>query len=405
MPIPNPAPETQLPGRNVIAAPPNNPFLNKFLLDIDITECTKFMLKFLLQTNTMHNHRVASLTMLLLLFLLSSQAPTQPPQSAPASATDTSYAERLGFPKGARVLIIHVDDAGMSLESNEGAIAALAKGAATSVSVMMPCPWVPGFLKWLKTHPDIDAGLHLTLTSEWDSYRWVPLSGSSNVPGLADSSGCLWPDVIDVVRHASADEVTLEMTAQLNRARAMGFQPTHLDTHMGTVYATPEFLERYIRLGITNHIPVMLPGGADKLIQQQTGFSDTRIRQIRAIGATLWDAGLPVLDDLHNFSYDWKVPDSLATDNPTQQSDKKLEKWRTAKYIDALHTLQPGVTMMIMHCSDAGAHFAHISDSGPLRRGDLLAMLDPAFKQALREQGIVLTTWRELMRRRSQIPR
>lgn len=354
----------------------------------------------------MKKKRVASLCLLFAAFLpflpfqLSAQAG---PAQAPAAQNNPTYADRLGFPKGARVLILHVDDAGMSLESNEGAIAALTKGAATSVSVMMPCPWVPGFVKWLKAHPDIDAGIHLTLTSEWTDYRWVPLSGRKNVPGLVDSTGCLWPDVPDVARHATPDEVEQEMTAQLERARAMGFEPTHLDTHMGTVYATPAFLQRYMRLGIANHIPVMLPGGADKLIQQQTGFSDARISQIRALGTTLWNAGLPVLDDLHNFSYDWKVPDSLATSNPTAESDKKLGKWRTAKYIAALRTLQPGITMMIMHCSNAGPHFAYISDSGPKRRADMLAMLDPAFRQALQSQGIILTTWRELMRRRRNI--
>ena len=112
----------------------------------------------------------------------SPQPATQSPQHLLQPAQDTTYADRLGFPKGARVLILHVDDAGMSLESNEGAIAALTRGAATSVSVMMPCPWVPGFVKWLKTHPDIDAGLHLTLTSEWNDYRWRPLSGQAVRP-------------------------------------------------------------------------------------------------------------------------------------------------------------------------------------------------------------------------------
>jgi hypothetical protein len=343
-----------------------------------------------------HKH-VASALLLFLPFLLSTQAPppaTHAPRH-PQNPPDSTYADRLGFPKGARVLILHVDDAGMSLESNKGAVAALTRGAATSVSVMMPCPWVPAFVKWLKTHPDIDAGLHLTLTSEWNDYRWRPLSSQ---PGLADSTGNLWPTVAQVAQHASPDEIAAEMKAQLDRARAMGFQPTHLDTHMGTVYATAEFLERYLRLGITNHIPVMLPGGADKLIQQQTGFSDAQVAHIRALGATLWNAGLPVLDDLHNFSYDWKVPDSVAND------DSKLQRWRTSKYIDALTRLQPGVTMMIMHCSDAGTHFAAISDSGPLRRGDMLAMLDPTFKKALKDQNIILTTWRELMRRRSQTP-
>jgi hypothetical protein len=310
-------------------------------------------------------------------------------------AQDTTYAERLGYPKGARVLLIHVDDAGMSYESNQGAIVALTDGAATSVSVMMPCPWVPGFVKWLHQHPTIDAGLHLTLTAEWDEYRWVPLSGRKAVPGLVDTSGCLWASVAQVVQHATADEITTEMTAQLERARAMGFEPTHLDTHMGTVYATQQFLMAYIQLGIKNHIPVMLPGGADKLIIQQGSLSQQQVVPIRTLGKLLWNAGLPVLDDLHNFSYDWKVPDNIARD------DAKLDEWRTAKYIDALDILQPGVTMMIMHCTNATPAFAHISDSGPLRRGDMLAMLNPAFKKALHDKGIILTTWRELMQRRN----
>ena len=174
----------------------------------------------------------------------------------------------------------------------------------------------------------------------------------------------------------------MEMTAQLERARAMGFEPTHLDTHMGTVYATRQFLMAYIQLGIKNHIPVMLPGGADKLIMQQGSLNEQQVAGIRTLGKLLWNAGLPVLDDLHNFSYDWKVPTDIAG------NDEKLDRWRTDKYIDALDILQPGVTMMIMHCSDAGEHFTHISDSGPLRRGDMLAMLDPAFKKALVDQHI-----------------
>src|SRR6201995_6169399 len=93
------------------------------------------------------------------------------PFSMAAQGGESTYAERLGFPKNARVLILHVDDAGMSLASNEGAEMALTRGVSTSVSVMMPCPWVPGFVQFLKSHPEIDAGLHLTLTSEWVAYR------------------------------------------------------------------------------------------------------------------------------------------------------------------------------------------------------------------------------------------
>ncbi len=314
-----------------------------------------------------------------------------------AQTQDTTYAERLGFPKGARVLILHVDDAGMSFDSNLGAEEALTQGASTSTSVMMTCPWVPGFVAFLKSHPDIDAGLHLTLTSEWTSYRWGPLSGKKNAPGLVDKQGDLWPSVSEVVAHASPDEVEMEMEAQLDRARTMGFEPTHLDTHMGTVYGSPAFLMKYINLGIKNHIPVMLPGGADVLIQNQMKFPDAAIKQMRELGKMLWNAGLPVLDDLHNYSYDWIIPADVASD------DKKLDEYKTSKYIEALKTLKPGLTMMIMHCTDTGPEFKYITDSGPTRKGDLLAMMNPAFKKALSDQGIILTTWREVKHRRDKL--
>ena len=314
-----------------------------------------------------------------------------------AQPADTTYAERLGFPKDAKVVILHIDDAGMSWDSNEGVITALTKGAANSTSVMMPCPWVPAFVHFLKGHPQTDAGLHLTLTSEWSEYRWVPLAGKAAVPGLTDKEGDLWPSVQEVVQHASPEEVYTEIEAQLDRAITMGFTPTHLDSHMGTLFGSPAFLQQYARLGMENHIPVMLPGGKDKLIQSQMNASDTLVQGLQQLGKVLWNAGLPVLDDLHNYSYDWKVPNDVQNDN------KKLQAWRTQKYINSFKELQPGVTMVIMHCTSPTEVFQHISDSGPLRKADMLAMIDPAFKQALADQHIVLTTWRELMQRREKV--
>lgn len=314
-----------------------------------------------------------------------------------ASAQDSTYAEKLGYPKGARVVILHVDDVGMSYDSNEGAINAIINGVATSCSVMMPCPWVPAFVHYMKQHPGIDAGLHLTLTSEWKEYRWGPLAGKPAVPGLVDGEGDLWPSVEDVVKHATTDEVYTEVKAQLERARAMGFQPTHLDSHMGTLFASPAFLQVYVKLGIDNHIPVMMPAGKASLIQTEMHFPDSYMTQFRMIGKSLWDAGLPVLDDLYNDTYNWAVPDSL------KRNDKKLQQWRTAKYIGALKELQPGVTMLIMHCTAPTEVFENISDSGPLRKGDMLVMMDPVFKKALADEHIILTTWKEIMERRKKV--
>ena len=317
--------------------------------------------------------------------------------SAQTQTCDSTYAEKLGFPKGSRVLILHVDDVGMSFDSNEGAVSAITKGVATSCSVMMPCSWVPAFVQYMKLHPGIDAGLHLTLTSEWMGYRWGPLSGKTVTPGLVDQEGSFWHSVEEVVQHASSDEVEKEIKAQLERARAMGFEPTHFDTHMGTLLATPAFAERYVKLGIENHIPVMLPAGHATLIKSQMNATDALIQQMRTAGKMLWAAGLPVLDDLHNSSYGWPITKEIAGD------EKKLQAYKTQKYIEGVHSLKPGLTMMIMHCTATTEVFPYISDSGPVRKGDLLAMMDPALKKALKDEGIILTTWREVMGRRKKM--
>lgn len=318
--------------------------------------------------------------------------------SVGSQAQDMTYAEKLGFPRGKKVVILHIDDAGMSYDSNLGTIRALKEGVANSVSVMMPCGWVPGFVHFLKENKDVDAGLHLTLTSEWKQYRWGPLAGKPTVRSLVDSEGALWPSVKDVVQHGTPDHVEMEIRAQLDRARTMGFEPTHMDSHMGTLFATPEFLQRYVKVGIEEKIPVMFPGGHNTLIKVDERLEGERLEMVRNLGRQLWEAGLPVLDDLHNTSYGW-VPDVKG-----KISKKKLQKFKAEKYVRALkEEIQPGLTMVIMHCTHPTEVFEHISSSGVTREGDLLAMLDPSVRKAIEDEGIILTTWRELMERRQKV--
>ncbi len=331
-----------------------------------------------------------------------------------ASAQQTkTFAERLGWPKGARVLILHVDDAGMSHESDEGVEMALTDGVSTSTSVMMPCPWVPEIIKYIKEHPNTDAGLHLTLTSEWDNYRWSPVAGKAAVPGLTDKQGCLWPSVEAVYFNASADEIDKEMRAQLDRALSMGFKPTHLDSHMGTLFAKDAYMEKYLKLGIEKQIPVMFPGGDDLFFRSEAkaaAIADLKkqgkykegmiipeaaaLGKAKEIGEMLWKNGLPVLDDLHNSSYDWNMSD---VDNKT---DKEIQKWYTDHYIESIGRLSPGLTMVIMHCTMPSANFKYICKEGNKRKGDLLAMTDPRLRKFLKDNGFILTTWREVMERR-----
>lgn len=324
-----------------------------------------------------------------------------------------TYAERLGWDAEDKVIIMHVDDAGMSYDSNQGTIRALG-GLANSVSVMMPCPWATSFIRYAKENPEVDAGLHLTLTSEWKDYRWEPLTGQ--VPGLIDSEGAMWHRVEQVANKATADEVEAEIRAQVERALAMNYQPTHLDSHMGTLFATEDFLERYINVGAEYGIPVMLPGGHNSFLRQQ--YQNEAIKSLKkagkykegmdvpipdvleraeAVGKMVWDAGLPVLDDLHNTSGGWRVPEGQ------ERTPENITEVKVQEFLKAFEQLQPGITMFIVHCTDPTEVFPHISGSGLSREGDMLALLDPRLERYIKEHDIKMTTWRELKQRRDRV--
>lgn len=335
----------------------------------------------------------------------------------PAYAQSETYAEKLGYPKGAKVLILHIDDAGMSWDSNKGTTEAIENGVANSFSIMMPTPWVPGIVRYVKDERgNADAGLHLTLTSEWEDYRWGPVMGKPAVPGLVDKNGYLWGSVADVVENATPDEVESEIRAQVEQALSMGFRPTHLDSHMGTLFADPEFLDRYIKVGIEYGIPVMFPGGHISFLRED--YRQNTIQQLKvsgnweegmevsapdildqapALGEEIWASGLPVLDDLHNVSYGWNFPGDI------ELTDQSLQDFYTRNYIETIDELEAGLTMVIMHCTAPSEIFDDISTSGTTRKGDLLAMQDQRLKDYIEEEGIILTTWREVMARRREI--
>ncbi len=284
-------------------------------------------------------------------------------------AAEPTYGERLGWKPEDRVLIIHCDDVGMSLANNEGAAEALDYGLVTSVSVMMPCPWVPGWLPYMKEHPDTDMGLHLTLTSEYDAYRWGPLAGKNQVPGLTDEHGCLPDNVTLVKKNATPDEVELEIRAQLDRALTMGLPVSHMDSHMGTLFE-PEFIERYAKVGIEKQIPILMVPRAGEIAKK------------------VWEGGLPVLDHVHSESYNWKTTDI----------DEKV-----GHYVDAIKNLKPGITYMIIHCTKPNDVIGVINGHRDFLYGDYQALIDPRTKKAIEEEGIILTTMKELKARRDKV--
>ena len=159
----------------------------------------------------------------------------------------------------ARVVIFHVDDAGLSPDANAGAIAALERGVATSTSVMYPCPAAGAMAQYLRQHPAVDAGIHITLSTESKDDRWSPLAGKERVPSLVDAAGfsaagcCQRGALGQRGRSGGGDP------GPVGTLPGPGVTPTHLDSHCGVVLANPAFFERCVKVGVEAGIPVIHP--------------------------------------------------------------------------------------------------------------------------------------------------
>lgn len=179
------------------------------------------------------------------------------------------WSEKLGFPHGQKVLLLHMDDAGMCPEANGAVKRYITSGDLMSAAVMMPCPEAVSLIDWVKNYPKADIGVHLTLTSEWKNYRWGPLSDKTKVPGLIDPEGKFWHEVPQVVMNASPAEVDTEIRAQIDKMLSLGLKPSHIDTHMGTLYGSAEYVKVFIKVAEEYRIPaniidLSVPGVAER---------------------------------------------------------------------------------------------------------------------------------------------
>ena len=291
--------------------------------------------------------------------------------ASPLSAQTRSVAERLGYPADAKLLILHADDLGVAHSENVASFAALDSGAVSSASIMMPTPWVAEVAAYAKAHPDADLGLHLTLTSEWATYKWGSVASRDSVRTLLDSSGVFPADVPPVVARAKLVEVERELRAQIRRAMALGIRPTHLDSHMGTLFATPALLATYVKVAHAYGLPFLAVKGMPGLDRAKLTPRDVVIDTVVMAGP--------------------EVP---------------REQWK-AFYLDALTKLKPGLSEMIVHLGHDDAELQAVTvDHEPYgsawRQRDYDVVTSAEFRQALRDNHIILVGYRDLRKATAQ---
>jgi len=266
-----------------------------------------------------------------------------------------TLAERLGHPADAKLLILNCDDLGSTRAANVATYDALRRGVATSASLMVPAPWSRDAAAMWRGE---DVGVHLTLNSEWDTYRW---SAITHAPSLSDGDGGFPRTMEEVWEHADLDEVRRECRAQIERAILWGFDVSHLDSHMGTM-RRPEFFDVLLELAIDFQLPVRVGNVDDERI---AGFPFRKLAAEEGV---------------------------LFTDHLVQTrvgSRAALER--------ALFDLQPGVTEAYVHpVVDSDEARAAYPD-WPARVDDYeLVTNDRAFADLLDRAGVIRIGYREL---------
>jgi chitin disaccharide deacetylase len=288
----------------------------------------------------------------------------------PIAASGQTLAERLGYPRDTKLIIVHADDLGETHAVNAAAIKALEGETINSASMMVPCPWFPEIADYAKSHPDVDFGLHLTLTSERVYYRWGPVAPVDKVPSLVDRNGYFHHDW-DHNEHADPREVELELRAQIDRALAMGVRPTHLDSHQyRLIMSGKELFDVVLRVAHEYKLPIFVNRD--------------------------WFADYPYLEKSLG-------PDDIVLDHTvTIDPGVPAEKWADF-YLTALKNLKPGVTEFVIHpgFDDEELRAAtkeRATWGSAWRQRDYDFFTSNQFRELLAQQKIQLITWRELAR-------
>ena len=287
--------------------------------------------------------------------------------TSPLIARTKSIAERLGYPANSKLLIIHADDLAVAHSQDAATFDALDKGAATSASIMVPCPWLTEVADYAKAHPDADLGLHLTLSAEWKSYRWGPVESKDKVPSLLDPAGYLWPEVEPAVRSIKPDEAEREIRAQIEHAVSAGIRPTHLDSHMVVLFAKPELFAVYVKVAHDYKLPFLALRGPQAPPALLSMLTEKDV-----------------------------ILDSLVMADPSVNP----ANWN-AFYTNAIKNLKPGLTEIIVHLAYDDAEFQAVAVDHPdygsaWRQRDYDVVTSPEFKKALEENHVILIHWKDL---------
>ena len=271
-----------------------------------------------------------------------------------------------GKPGGEIRLIVQGDDMGALHGVNVGTVQAYKQGILRATNVIACGPWMLEAARMLKENPGLDVGVHLVLTSEWEFFKWRPLTSGRS---LVDANGYFFPMVVpapgfppgSTVTEAKPriEEVERELRAQIEMAKRLVPQVTYVGTHMGFTSPFPEWQTLLGKLA--KEYGLVMPG------------TDLKLQRLGRIYNSGRDVGF----------------DSGEV--------------RAQKVAQALEKLGPGTWVMVDHAATDTPEMQAISHSGyenvaTDRAAVATAWTSPLVLEVVKRRGIKLISYRDLLK-------
>jgi hypothetical protein len=287
--------------------------------------------------------------------------------------------EKLGFPPDARLVIFHADDVGMGWGSVQAFADLTAAGILKTGSIMPPCPWFLATAQLCQDRPDLDVGLHLTLTSEWSSYRWGPMSTRQRGSGLLDETGYFWPRTHQLAAAMNETAAIVEMKAQAEAMGSASIRFTHIDTHMGAALLSP-LLPSYVEMGFEYGVPVLLPRCVDDYLLSLKMVTLDPPAWAQLV-AEVEERGMPLIDWFR----------ITPGHHPAGREADRAELYEAI-----LRALPPGITYFSLHPNAPGDIDVIIPERAYWRTFEHEYFRSERLAEFLHAEGIVSIGYREL---------
>ncbi|MBC8504469.1 MAG: polysaccharide deacetylase family protein [Anaerolineales bacterium] len=286
--------------------------------------------------------------------------------------------KKLGFSKDDRVVILHASDIGMSHASVVAFEELWDFGLISSGAAMVPCPWFYEVAAICRENYEMDMGVHLTLTSEWESYRWGPISTRDVGSGMIDFEGCFYRSFGEALEHGDPEAVLFELRAQVERAISLGVEPTHVDMHLGSL-EHPNFMPGFLQLAVQYALPPMLLR-RDEGDWQDYGLEPDTAKLAALMIAQTEEMGVPLLDHFVGLALD---------------QDATL-KQHNAHVKQSFEDLKPGVTHYVIHPALDSRELRAMTPDWPSRVADTQAFTSDNLRVYIQKSGIQVIGYRAL---------